>query len=410
MIYVGIDWADDHHDVHITNDTTKTLDKFQISHDCDGFANLHNKIKSLEKEPASVSIAIETNKGLLVNDLLCTGYTVYAINPKAVNRFKDRYVLSKAKSDPIDAEALANILRTDRHMYRPLKPLPEDYRLLDRLCVDLRKMIDEKSKVINQITSCLKEFYPKALDIFAVDTNISIAFLKKYPDPQALSSCKKKTFFAFFKKHKYSHPERVNELWTITKAPALKSDTITIKVGRLRLLALLDQLASLKEHLTCYEKEVQSILNNLPTAGSISSLPGVGKRLAPELIATLGPNKDKNHFRFQSAEEIMKLSGCVPITRQSGKWKKVSVRYACVKTIRRTFYDWAFTSLKQSSWARAYYDYHKIRNQRHSTILRNLGKKWAKILFAIWSKGLTYDEKSHIKKLKNHNVPWAIAL
>lgn len=98
MIYVGIDCADDHHDVHITNDTTKTPAKFRISHDCDGFANLHNKIKSLEKIPASVSIAIGTNKGLLVNDLLRTGYTVYAINPKAVNRFKDRHVLSSDKN------------------------------------------------------------------------------------------------------------------------------------------------------------------------------------------------------------------------------------------------------------------------------------------------------------------------
>jgi len=97
------------HDVHITNDTTKILVKFQISHDCDDFANLHNKIKSFDKNPASVSIAIETNKGMLVNDLLRTGCIVYATNPKAVNRFKERHVLSKAKSDSIDAEALTNI-------------------------------------------------------------------------------------------------------------------------------------------------------------------------------------------------------------------------------------------------------------------------------------------------------------
>lgn len=410
MVYVGIDWADEHHDVHITNDTTKILAKFQISHDCDGFANLHNKIKSLDKNPTSVSIAIETNKGLLVNDLLRTGYTVYAINPKAVNRFKDRHVLSKAKSDSIDAEALANILRTDRHMFRPLKPLPEDYCLLDRLCTDLRKMVDEKSRVLNQITSCLKEFYPKALDIFTLDTNISIAFLKKYPNPQALSACKKKNLSAFLKKHKYTHPKKKDELWKKIKTPALESDIITTKVGCLRLLALLDQLVSLREHLTYYEKEVQSTLNNLPTAESISKLPGLGERLTPELVAVMGPNNDINNYRFRSADEISNLSGCAPITRQSGKWRKVSVRYACDKSLRRTFYDWAFASLKQSDWARAYYDYHKNNNKKHSTILRNLGKKWTKILFAMWSKGSTYDEDLHIKKLKDHNVPWAIVL
>jgi len=410
MVYVGIDWADDHHDVHITNDTTKILAKFQISHDCDGFTNLHNKIKDLDKDPASVLVAIETSKGLLVNDLLRTGYTVYAINPKAVNRFKDRHVLSKAKSDLIDAEALANILRTDRHMFRPLKPLPEDYCLLDRLCTDLRKMVDEKSRVLNQITSCLKEFYPKALDIFTLNSNISIAFLKKYPDPQALSACKKKSFSTLLKKHKYTHPKKKDELWEKIKTPALESDSITAKAGRLRLLALLDQLVSLREHLTHYEKEVQSILNNLPIAESISELPGLGERLTPEVIAALGPNDNTNDYRFKSADELTNFSGCAPITRQSGKWRKVSVRYACDKSLRRTFYDWAFASLKQSDWARAYYDYHKNNNKKHSTILRNLGKKWIKILFAIWSKGSTYDEKLHIEKLKDHNVPWAIIL
>ncbi|QQR65492.1 MAG: transposase [Candidatus Brocadia sp.] len=114
-----------------------------------------------------VVIAIETSQGLLVHELLQKGYTVYAINPKAVNRYKDRHVLSKAKSDILDALSLGHLLRTDRHLFRPLEPLPEDYRLLDRLCGDLRKAIDEKSRIINQVISCSKEFYPKALEMFS---------------------------------------------------------------------------------------------------------------------------------------------------------------------------------------------------------------------------------------------------
>ena len=173
---------------------------------------------------------------------------------------------------------------------------------------------------------------------------------------------------------------------------------------------LLDQLENLKIHVTHYEQEIQKILDNLPEANPIKSLPGVGDRLAPELVATLGPSGKDIHHRFHSAEEIAKLSGCVPVIKQSGKWKKVSIRYACVRSLRRTFHDWAFASLKSSAWARAYYDYHKARNQSHSTILRNLGKKWIKILFAIWSKGATYDEALHIQNLKTRNIPWAMAL
>lgn len=410
MIYVGIDWADEHHDIVITDDSAKTLDQFRIDHTCDGFALLHSHIAHHQTSPSLVLVAIETSRGLLVHELLQKGYTVYAINPKAVNRYKDRHVLSKAKSDVLDALSLGNILRTDRHLFQPLKPLPEDYRLLDRLCSDLRKMVDERSRVTNQITSCLKEFYPKALDIFTLDSQIFINFFKTFPEHDALSACTKKKFLAFLKKHRYPCPSKAGELWKIIQSPTLQPDKVTAHAGRLRLGMLLDHLKNLKEHIAHYEQEIQAILDKLPEATSVGSLPGVGERLTPELVAILGPNSKDSHHRFQAAEEIAKLSGCVPVVKESGKWRSVSLRYACVKSLRRTFRDWAFTSINSSSWARAYYDYHKKRNQKHNTILRNLGKKWIKILFALWSQRTTYDETVHIQNLKARNVPWAMAL
>lgn len=410
LIYLGIDWADDHHDIVITDDSAKTLNQFQIDHTPDGFALLHANIANYQKSPADVLIAIETNRGLLVHELIRTGYTVYAINPKAVNRYKDRHVLSKAKSDLLDAQALAHLLRTDRHRFKALVPLPEDYRLLDRFCGDLRKLIDEKSRIVNQTISCLKEFYPKALELFSLNSQIFIDFLKAFPDHDTLRACKKKTFLAFIKKHRYPYPGKIEELWETIQSSTLQADAVTARAGKLRLLMLLDQLENLKIHCTHYEQEIQKILDTLPESNSVQSLPGVGDRLAPELVAALGPNGKDTHHRFHSAEEIAKLSGCVPIVKQSGKWEKVSIRHACVRSLRRTFHDWAFTSLKSSTWARAYYDYHKARNQSHFTILRNLGKKWIKILFAVWSKGTTYDEALHIQNLKARNIPWAMAL
>jgi hypothetical protein len=270
--------------------------------------------------------------------------------------------------------------------------------------------VEEKSRIFNQITSVLKEFYPKALELVSLDSHIGIAFLKAFPDPQALRNCKKKTFMAFFKKHHYTRPNKIEELWTLIQTPALQPDVVILKAGRFRLLSLLDQLIPLREHLSLYEKEVKAILDKLPEAKSISSLPGVGDRLAPELTAALGPKIPNSEARFQSAEEIMNLSGCVPVTRQSGKWKTVSFRYSCVKGLRRTFRDWAFASLEQSVWARAYYDFYKAMNMSHSTILRNLGKKWARILFVLWSQGTVYNEPLYIQSLKNHNVRWAMAL
>jgi len=410
MLYVGIDWADDHHDVAITDDSAETLAEFQVSHDTSGFAALQDQIARFNYPPDQVLVAIETSRGLLVHELLGWGYSVYAINPKALNRYKDRYVLSQAKSDRLDALALAHLLRTDRHRIRPLRPMPEDYRLLDRLCQDLRKLVDEKSRVSTQISAVLKEYYPKALELVSVDSQIGISFLRTFPDPKALKACRNKSFLVFFKKHRYSWPARVEELWVKAQRPSPRPDWVVLKAGRLRLLALLDQLVALREHLALYEKQVKAILDKLPEAESISTLPGVGNRLGAELTAALGPKGPESPDRFESAQQIIKLSGSAPVTRQSGRWRTVSVRYSCVKSLRRTFHDWAFASLNQSLWARAYYDFYKAINMPHSTILRNLAKKWTKILFVLWSEGASYDESLHIENLKKRNVPWAMNL
>jgi transposase len=264
---------------------------------------------------------------------------------------------------------------------------------------------------MNQITSCLKEYYPQAVGLFSrLDAKITIAFLRKFPNPKTLSVCKRSRFVSFLKKQHYTWYYKVEELWEKVSAPAPMADRVVEKASTLRLKTLLDQLEPLKEHQASYEREIQTILDKLADFNNIPTLPGVDKRLAPELAAVLGPKDDHNSKRFESAADIYNLAGCAPITRSSGKWHHVSIRRACVKPLRRTFWDWAFASLSTSTWARAYYDYEKARGSHHSTILRNLGRKWAKILFAIWSTGKSYDEALHIKHLKKRNVPWAIAL
>jgi transposase len=125
MLYVGIDWADEPHDVCFTDDTATTLAQFQIAHSTEGFTALHTQIAQHQADPAAVLVALETTRGLLVYDRLCQGDHIYAINPKAVNQYKERHVLSAATDDRLEALALAHLLRTDRHRFKPLVPPPE---------------------------------------------------------------------------------------------------------------------------------------------------------------------------------------------------------------------------------------------------------------------------------------------
>lgn len=407
MLYVGIDWADDHHDVCVTDDTAATLAEFQIPHSVEGFVALHAAIAQHQSDPSQVLVALETSRGLLVYNLLCQGYQVYAINPKAVNRYKDRHVLSSAKDDRLDALAQAHLLRTDRHRFKPLAPAPEQYRLLDRMCLDLRKLIDEKTRLSNQITACLKEYYPQAVGLFRdVASPISLAFLQAFPDPDTVQQTDRRDFSVFFRTQRYTHPQRVNTLYERTHAPVPEADPVVVRAAKLRVAALVDQIAVVLGHQGRYERAIKTLLEELPEAQPVATLPGIDKRLIPELVAALGPKRPEQPKRFASASDLMKFSGCAPITKASGKRRTVLRRRACDKRLRRTFYDWAMSSLSWSSWARAYYDHRKAQHHAHATILRGLGQKWAKILYALWSSGDAYDEAYHIEQLKRHEVVW----
>lgn len=430
MLSVGIDWADDHHDVCLVDtmstDSCSNLDRFRIAHSREGFECLHTKLREHETDPSQILVAIETPHGLLVHDLVQHGYCVYAINPKSVNRYKDRHSPASPKDDGRDAMALAHLLRTDRQHYKPLEMLPDDYRLMNELCQDLRQLVDDRSRIVNRLESCLKDYYPVAVGLFSrLDAQISMAFLRCYPDPARLKSLTKKQFLAFLKKNRYPCPDRVEGLYAQVSGQALAAHPVIDRAGRMRMLALLDQLVTLQHHVQDYERQIQELFDKLPESQRISSLPGVGSRIGPELVATLGPRPEEprkknegepdqqpypNPHRFDTPQALEKLAGTAPVTRQSGNWKNVNYRRACNKRLRRTLHDWAGCSLRTSRWARAFYDHHKQQGHRHSTILRNLACKLLAILHRIWRTGEEYDEQLHIANLKKHHVVWAAEL
>src|SRR5439155_2301343 len=139
--------------------------------------------------------------------------------------------------------------------FAPLAMLPEQYRLLDQLCQDLRQMVDDKTQLINRLTSCLKAYYPQALNLFSrLDSQVSVAYLRAFPQPQSESTLSKKRFLAFLKKHQYTHPERSEQLYAQATSAAPSADPVIERSSRMRTLALLDQLVTLYGNIRMYEK------------------------------------------------------------------------------------------------------------------------------------------------------------
>lgn len=164
MIFVGDDWAEAHHDVHIMGSNGERLAKRRFSEGLDGIRGFHELVSDHISDPSEVIVGIETDRGLWVNTLLAAGYQVYAINPLAVSRYRDRHNVAGAKSDTGDAKLLADLVRTDRHNHRPIAGDSVEVEAVKVLARAHQNLIWTRNRHTNQLRNTLREYYPAALD------------------------------------------------------------------------------------------------------------------------------------------------------------------------------------------------------------------------------------------------------
>ena len=166
MIFVGVDWAEAHHDVHVQNHDGERLGGGRLLEGVDGIARFHDLVGRHVDEPGEVAIGIETDRGLFVTALVAAGYEVFAVNPMSTSRYRDRHSTSGAKSDPGDAKILADMVRTDRHNHRRVAADTEQVQAVRVLARAHQSMIWSKTRQTNALRSALREFYPAALTAF----------------------------------------------------------------------------------------------------------------------------------------------------------------------------------------------------------------------------------------------------
>jgi len=169
MIFVGVDWAEAHHDVCVIDERGHVLGKRRIPEGVVGLAQLHELVGDHAEEPEQVAVGIETDRGLLVSALLATGYQVFAVNPMAAARYRERHHVSGAKSDPSDAKMLADLVRTDRHNHRPVAGDSELAGAIKVLARAHQNAIWTCQRQANALRSALREYYPGALEAFGTD-------------------------------------------------------------------------------------------------------------------------------------------------------------------------------------------------------------------------------------------------
>src|ERR1700691_3137708 len=184
MIFIGVDWAEAHHDVHVQDENGKRLGGGRLPEGAGGIARFHELAARHADDPGQVVIGIETDRGLFAAALVAAGYQVFAVNPMSASRYRDRYSVSGAKSDPGDAKVLADMVRTDRHNHRPAagdSDLAEAVKVLARAH---QSMIWSRRQHANRLRSALREFYPAALTAFDdLTSGDAVEVLRAAPDP-----------------------------------------------------------------------------------------------------------------------------------------------------------------------------------------------------------------------------------
>ncbi|MFJ5221238.1 IS110 family transposase [Streptomyces sp. NPDC088354] len=396
-IFCGIDWASDHHDVALIDQDGALLAKLRIDDNATGLTHLLDLLADHGDTPQSpIPVAIETSHGLLVSCLRATGRPVYAINPLTAARYRDRYALTRKKSDHLDAKVLANILRTDPAEHRPL---PTDSELAQAITVLARAQQDavwDRTQAGNKLRSHLHEYFPGFLPVFThyregITSKVTRTLLAAAPTPTQAARLSRSQLRALLIKagrQREIAPE-VERLHQLLREPQMQQPPLVEQAMGAKTQALLRQFNAACTSADELEAATVAAFETHPDAEIITSFPGLGALTGARVLAELGDD----HTRFADARALKAYAGAAPITRASGKKTTVLARHIKNQRLAAVGYLWAFAALTASPGARGHYDRRRATEERHTAAQRNLFNRMLGCLHHCLTKRIPYSEE-----------------
>jgi transposase len=395
VLFLGNDWAEAHHDIELQDELRRVLRRRRLPEGVAGLAQLHalvaDHLGDLD-EPSAVLVGIETDRGPWVQALIAAGYTVYAINPLQVSRYRERHATSGAKSDPGDAHVLAEIVRTDRAHHRPTAGDSVQADVVKTLARTHQTMIWTRQRQANQLRSMLREFFPAALVAFADDLagRDSMAVLAIAPTPAAGRALTRSRIAAALRRagRQRNIDQRAGQILDALRSEHLGlSEALTAAYGA-SVRSLVTVITTMAAEVQVLETEVNRCFGQHPDAEIITSQPGLGVVLGARVLAEFGDDKD----RFADAKARRNYAGTSPITRASGTRRVVLARFARNRRLADALHQQAMSALTASPRARAYYDTHRARGATHHQALRALSNPLVGILDGCLRHRTSYDE------------------
>lgn len=401
MYYVGIDWDDKGYIGRIINQKGESeVESFYLERKQEDFERFSEILNGLSKDKSNICIGIETKHNPIVNYFLTKGYKVYVVNPNMMESLRMRHSQSKGKTDDFDAFVISDSLRTDLKNHELVQEQDAKLKQMDLAFRQYSSVNREICRNMEQLTSLLKEYYPAFLTLFD-DTfcKTALNLLIEYPDFDSLSLITKGELKNFLWENRCFKKKVVEKIFKITRSKnKFDSDPDVIKIRKSIAQKIAVKLKNLYGELKDYEKILEELSQDDEDVNIFRSLPGSGLITSVGLLLIFG--RDRNNF--MSAQEVSSISGVVPVTVQSGKYKHDKFRSSCNKMYRNILRQFAFSSLTNSKWALSYYKRKRNEGKKNDHALRCLARLWVKVAFAMWKSKTCYDENRHLADMIKH--------
>jgi transposase len=390
---VGDDWAEAHHDVELMDAAGRTLAKARLPEGVAGMARLHAMIAQQlgeDAEVAEVAVGIETDRGPWVAALIAAGYTVYAMNPLQVARYRERHSVSGAKSDAADAHTLADMVRTDSHQLRPVAADSAQAGAVKVVTRAHKTLIWERTRHTQRLRHALREYFPAALEAFEdLDAPDALELLAKAPDPASAATLTiTQISRALTRARRRNISEKATRIQAVLRGKHLGQPEVLTAAYAATTRAAVAVLSTLNEQVKVLQGQVDAYFGQHLDAEIIVSQPGLGPILGARVLAEFGDDPD----RYADAKSRKNYAGTSPITRASGKKKVVLARYVHNDRLIDALMTQAFSALNASPGARAYYDQLKARGTEHHAALRQLANRLVGILHGCLKTRTSYEE------------------
>jgi transposase len=401
--FVGIDWAWDEHTICVLGSSGEVIDRQTIQHSGAGLALLGDFLEKLSSGNSfSVAIGIEMPRGAIVEYLVERGFAVYSLNPKQMDRFRDRHTVAGAKDDSRDAFVIGDALRTDLHLFHKVRLDHPDVLRIRELSRNEEDVQQDQVRAENRLRDLLNRYYPQMLQLCpTVDQAWFWDLLEMAPLPAQAAKLSKSRVEKLLRSYRIRRFD-ADEIHQRLSLAALQLAPGAAEAASEHVLLILPVLRLLERQRTEIARRMQVLLEKMSEDEQmvehrdvkiLLSLPGVGRVISATMLAEASQALAERDYNA-----IRSYAGAAPITRQSGRRKVVVMRRGCNLRLRNALYHWSRVSTQHDPRSKEHYAALRAKGHSHGRALRGVADRLLAVLVAMLRNGTLYDPKHQAAK------------